>query len=63
MGKTEFDKIAKEKEMNIDEEMLNFVAGGIYTKEEWDAMTYEEKMEAWKVSIDNRAKNVYCQLD
>ena len=36
MGKTEFDKIAKEKEMNIDEEMLNFVAGGIYTKEEWD---------------------------
>lgn len=63
MGKADLDKLSKEKNMDIDEAMLDFVSGGIYTEEEWNSMSYEEKVEAWKLSLENRSKGVYCQLD
>ena len=63
MGIADLDKIAKEKNLEIDEEMLDFIAGGVYSEEEWNGMTPEERMEAWRVSKINRAKHVYCKLD
>lgn len=51
------------KDLMLDDEFLKFVSGGIYTEEEWAAMTYEERKEAWIISKTNRMNGVYCQLD
>ena len=45
------------------DDFAEFVAGGVYSEEEWKNMTPEERMEAWRVSKINRAMHQYCQLD
>ena len=59
----EIRKDTDNQRVEIDEEMLDFVAGGVYSQEEWAAMSVEERMEAWRISKINRLKHVYCQLD
>ena len=49
--------------IELDEEFLNFVSGGVYSPEEWERMTPEERKQAWMDSLANRAAGVYCQLD
>ena len=39
--------------IELDEEFLSFVSGGIYTPEEWAAMSVEEK----KQSTDDRHRD------
>ena len=56
-------KTSEAYNIELDEEFLNFVSGGVYSPEEWDSMSIEEKKQAWMDSRANRAAGVYCQLD
>ena len=46
----------------LDEE-LDMVAGGAYTKEQWDAMSMQERVAAQSRSALARYKNQPCELD
>ncbi len=56
-------KVASEDGVEIDEEMLDKIAGGAYTKEEWSAMDDEERWAAIRRSFAAYAKKEVCELD
>ncbi|MEE0875635.1 MAG: hypothetical protein UIH27_19600 [Ruminococcus sp.] len=56
-------KFADEKGVEISDEMLEAIAGGRYTLEEWDNMTDEERIAAFAESTANRAVGKPCKLD
>lgn len=47
----------------INEDDLEFVAGGAYTYEEWKAMTQEERKAAQARSQREKSMNRPCELD
>ena len=57
------DDLKNVERIELDDEMLNFVGGGVYSEEEWNNMTPEERKQAWIDSIKARAKKEYCNLD
>ena len=59
----EIKKVAEENGIELTEEMLDAVAGGRYTYEEWDAMTDDERIAAQMASIMARAQGQPCALD
>lgn len=59
----EIKKIAAEDGVELTEEMLEAIAGGKYTYEEWKAMTDEERIAAFAESTANRAIGQPCKLD
>lgn len=57
------DDLKNVERIELDDEMLNFVGGGVYSEEEWKNMTAEERRQAWIDSIQARANREYCNLD
>lgn len=49
--------------VELPEEILEEVAGGAYTVEEWNAMTTEERQAAQKRSRLAKALGLECELD
>lgn len=47
----------------INEEELDLVAGGVYTEEEWWAMTVEERQAAQRQSRRAQRRGLPCELD
>ena len=47
----------------INEEELDLVAGGVYTKEQWDAMSMEERIAAQSRSAYARYMGKPCEMD
>ena len=56
-------KIASEDGVELSEEMLDQVAGGAYTDEEWAAMNDDERWAAVRRSFDAMRKRQPCELD
>lgn len=59
----ELKKEAAEAGIELTEDMLDGVAGGAYTREEWEAMTVEERQAAQIMSVLARYKGLPCALD
>lgn len=59
----EIKKIAAEDGVELTEEMLEAIAGGRYTYEEWKAMSTEERQAAQLDSVMKRAQQLPCALD
>lgn len=59
----ELKKLAEENGVELTEDMLDMVAGGAYTKDEWDAMTPEERKAAQDRSIMAKIMKKPCELD
>ena len=57
------DGMKNNEGFEIDDFQLELVAGGVYTYEEWKAMTTEERMEATNRSEYARSQGKYCELD
>lgn len=59
----EIKKIADEKGVELTEEMLESVAGGKYTTEEWTAMSAEDRIQAILDSqaIKKAGTGEYCK--
>ena len=49
--------------VELSDEILEAVAGGAYTEEEWYAMTVEERQEAQQRSLIARALKAPCEMD
>ena len=49
--------------VELTDDMLDYVAGGVYTREEWYAMTKDERRAAQQRSLDARKKSAPCELD
>jgi hypothetical protein len=49
--------------VELNEEVLDAVAGGAYTEEEWYAMSTEERQAAQMRSITARIRKTECELD
>lgn len=63
MNMEEIKKLAEEEGIELTDEMLEAIAGGAYTKEEWDAMTVEEQTAAQRRSILAKIRQLPCELD
>ena len=65
--KEDLNMSEKEKKVvapvEINEDELDLVAGGAYTREEWDAMTSEERKAAQLRSILAWQQKKACELD
>ena len=59
----EIKKYADENGVELTEDMLDAIAGGRYSYEEWKAMTKEEREAAQLASIMARAQGQPCALD
>lgn len=59
----ELKKEAAEAGVELTEDMLDGVAGGVYSKEEWEAMTVEERQAAQIMSVLARYRGIHCDLD
>lgn len=59
----EMKKYAEENGIELTEEMLDAIAGGRYSYEEWKNMTKEEREAAQLASIMARAQGQPCALD
>lgn len=59
----EMKAYASENGIELTEDMLDAIAGGRYSYEEWKAMTTEERQAAQLASIMARAQNQPCALD
>lgn len=59
----EMKNVANENGVELTEDMLDAIAGGRYTYEEWKAMTDDERAAAQLASIMARAQNQPCALD
>lgn len=59
----EIKKIAAEEGIELTEEMLEAIAGGKYSLEEWDKMTDDERVAAQIDSIMKRLNKLPCDLD
>lgn len=49
--------------VELSDEILEAVAGGAYTEEEWAAMTTEERRAAQDRSVFAKMFNAPCELD
>ena len=49
--------------VEIEDEELDLVAGGAYTKEEWNSMSTEERQAAQQRSIRAMIRNQPCEMD
>lgn len=61
---SEIKKVATENGVELTDDMLDEIAGGAYTQEEWLSMTVEERQEAQRRSL--LAKLVLkqpCEMD
>ncbi|MBQ6267590.1 MAG: hypothetical protein IJK64_07455 [Clostridia bacterium] len=59
----ELKKEAAAAGIELTEELLDSVAGGVYSKEEWEAMTVEERQAAQIASVIARSNGKPCALD
>ena len=59
----EVKKYAEENNIELTEEMLDAIAGGAYSQEEWDNMTVEERQAAQIASVLARVRQMPCALD
>lgn len=59
----EMKKFADENGIELTEDMLDAIAGGRYTYEEWKNMTTDERKAAQLASIMARINNAPCALD
>lgn len=59
----EIKKVADENGIELTEEMLDAIAGGRYTYEEWKNMTDDERIAAQLASVMARAQQQPCALD
>ncbi|MBR1531631.1 MAG: hypothetical protein IJ872_02850 [Eubacterium sp.] len=59
----ELKKLAEEKGIELTDDMLEDIAGGRYSLEEWDAMSDDERIAAQMRSIMARAQGQPCELD
>ena len=59
----EIKKVAEENGIELTEDMLEAIAGGRYTEEEWEKMTDDERIAAQLRSIMARINNLPCELD
>lgn len=60
----EIQKLAADKGVELPDELIDAVAGGAYTQDEWNAMSTEERQAAQRRSM--LAKYVFhtpCELD
>lgn len=57
----EMKKVGAKVELTDDE--LDLVAGGVYSQEEWFAMTKEERRAAQLRSLNAKAAGQPCELD
>lgn len=60
----EIQKLAADKGVELPDELIDAVAGGAYTSEEWAAMTTQERQAAQQRSL--MAKFVFhtpCEMD
>ena len=51
------------KKVEIDDEDLDLVAGGRYSREEWAKMSPQERAAAQARSANARAKGEPCEMD
>lgn len=58
----EFMKVAAQEGVELNDDMLNAVDGGYYTRDEWAAMTAEEQQMAQLESIMAMKQRNYCKL-
>ena len=61
MGNKEFKKLAVDMEAELTDEAIDQISGG-YSKEQWEQMTTQERIDAYN---DSKAKrkadgNAYC---
>jgi len=60
-------KMSEEKKVvapvEINDEELDLVAGGAYTREEWEAMSTAERAAAQQRSRNARRNNRPCEMD
>ena len=59
----ELKKLADEKGVELSEEDLEAIAGGMYSREEWKKMTPEERRKAQERSAAARVLGIPCELD
>ena len=59
----EMKKFADENGIELTDEMLDAIAGGRYSYEEWKNMTTEERQAAQLASIMARINHAPCALD
>lgn len=59
----ELKKEAAAAGIELTEELLDSVAGGAYSQQEWEEMTVEERQAAQIASVIARTKNLPCALD
>lgn len=59
----EMMKYASENGIELTDEMVEAIAGGRYSYEEWKNMTTEERQAAQLASIMARLNNAPCALD
>ena len=59
----ELTKLAAEKGVELPDDLLEKVAGGEYTMEEWFAMNTEERQAAQKRSLAAKLLSQPCELD
>lgn len=56
-------KLNPQEGVEIPEDILDDVAGGAYTTEEWNAMTTKERQMAQQRSIQAKIRNLPCEMD
>lgn len=59
----EMKKFADENGVELTDDMLEAIAGGRYSYEEWKNMTPDERIAAQLASIMARVNNAPCALD
>ena len=60
----EIQKLAAEKGVELPDELIDSVAGGAYTAEEWAAMSVEERQAAQRRSLMAKLMlNMPCEMD
>lgn len=60
---SELTKLAADNGIELPEDILDMVAGGEYTEEEWFAMSTEERQAAQKRSLAAKLLSQPCELD
>ena len=59
----ELMKQAAEKGIELPDDLTEFVDGGAYTREEWKAMSTEERIAAQNRSLAARLMGTPCEMD